>query len=104
MMRVALAKEEHRVMRMPSRLRSLALGLAGAALALMPLAAAAQTPPGPGGPPGGGAPAFPPPSTNVTVFATGLLNPRGLKWGPDGSLYVAEGGSGGTNSTAGRCD
>jgi len=38
-----------------------------------------------------------------TVFATGLINPRGLKFGPDGKLYVAEGGSGGSNSTAGTC-
>src|SRR5258706_8296162 len=28
----------------------------------------------------------------ATVFATGLVNPRGLKFGPDGKLYVAEGG------------
>jgi len=34
---------------------------------------------------------------NVTVFAEGLSNPRGLKFGPDGNLYVAEGGVGGTN-------
>jgi len=26
------------------------------------------------------------------VFATGLVNPRGLTFGPDGKLYVAEGG------------
>ena len=39
----------------------------------------------------------------VSVFATGLYNPRGLKFGPDGNLYVAEGGKGGTTSTDGKC-
>lgn len=42
--------------------------------------------------------------SNVTVFAQGLNNPRGLKFGPDGNLYVAEGGAGGTTSSAGLCD
>lgn len=39
------------------------------------------------------------PSPNVTVIATGLEGPRGLKFGPDGDLYVAEAGLGGANAT-----
>lgn len=41
---------------------------------------------------------------NIAVYATGFNNPRGLKFGPDGYLYVAEGGTGGTDSTVGQCD
>ncbi len=41
---------------------------------------------------------------SVSTFASGLNNPRGLAFGPDGNLYVAEGGIGGTNSTDGQCD
>lgn len=32
---------------------------------------------------------------SVTTYATGLTNPRGLAFGPDGHLYVAEAGVGG---------
>src|SRR5947208_14592775 len=39
-----------------------------------------------------GAVATPP----FTTVMTGLDNPRGLTWGPEGALYVAEAGRGGT--------
>jgi len=42
---------------------------------------------------------------SVSVFAAGLNNPRGLKFGPDGYLYVAEGGPATNNlSTVGECE
>jgi len=44
------------------------------------------------------------PTPVITTYATGFNNPRGLKFGPDGVLYVAEGGSGGDNSTDGQCE
>jgi len=42
--------------------------------------------------------------SGYTVFATGFKNPRGLEFGPDGYLYVAEAGPGGTQSTEGICE
>ncbi|HEY4070459.1 MAG TPA: ScyD/ScyE family protein [Sphingomicrobium sp.] len=44
------------------------------------------------------------PTPTITTYATGFNNPRGLKFGPDGVLYVAEGGPGGNESTVGTCD
>jgi hypothetical protein len=38
---------------------------------------------------------------SVTVFSSGFNDPRGLKFGPDGWLYVAEGGVGGVDSSTG---
>jgi glucose/arabinose dehydrogenase len=37
--------------------------------------------------------------SDATVIASGLLGPRGLSFGPDHDLYIAEAGSGGTNAT-----
>src|ERR1700760_4812423 len=40
----------------------------------------------------------------ATVFAKDLRYPRGLKFGPDSRLYVAESGIGGMENTVGLCD
>ena len=66
---------------------SLSLLVAGAVVSFAPIPSMAQ-------------PAVEP--TPFTV-ATGLEGPRGLRFGPDGYLYVAEAGTGGTTSTAGQC-
>ncbi len=52
----------------------LGLGLVAPALALATTASSAQS------------------ATQVTVFASGLVNPKGMTFTPDGTLYVAESG------------
>jgi hypothetical protein len=42
-------------------------------------------------------------AVSSTVYATGFLFPRGLTFGDDGTLYVAEAGSAGSESTVGQC-
>jgi hypothetical protein len=43
------------------------------------------------------------PVESVTVFASALNNPRGMKFGPDGNLYVAEAGTGGETPNSVSC-
>src|ERR1700733_12607822 len=40
---------------------------------------------------------------NASIYASDLQAPRGLRFGPDGYLYVAEAGTGGSNSTGKAC-
>jgi glucose/arabinose dehydrogenase len=71
------------------------------ALALGACADSVPTDPGPQAVPSGAA-AEPSVKYRWTVVS-GFDNPRGLAFGPDGHLYVAEAGTGGTTSTAGQC-
>jgi len=42
-------------------------------------------------------------AVKVSIYATGLNNPRGLKFGANNILYVAEAGTGGKDSSVGKC-
>jgi hypothetical protein len=65
---------------MQRTLRVVAPAFAASAILIAPSVSAQPGPP-------------PPLPDNVQVVASGLVNPRGFTWGPDGALYVAEAGS-----------
>jgi hypothetical protein len=44
-----------------------------------------------------GTPSATPAASPGEIVASGLANPRGMTWGPDGTLYVALAGNGGTS-------
>jgi hypothetical protein len=69
-----------------SRLRAIGIAAACMAVTLVPSLGVAQQLP-----------------ANASIYASGLLAPRGLRFGPDGYLYVAEAGNGGTHSTGTAC-
>src|SRR2546429_5845039 len=62
-------------------------------------AAAVPVPPAGAAPPAG-AKSY---TKDPVVVADGLNNPRGLAFGPDASLYIAEAGQGGTRCHKGDC-
>jgi len=71
-------------MRVLKILQTACIGVAAVA-SVAPTVATAQTP------------------STFTVIASGLQAPRGLRFGPDGALYVAEAGLGGANSSGSAC-